>query len=350
MHEEEEALVVGGGAAGLAAAIELTDLGIEPLVLERRPGPWRHPRAAALTAQAMQMMGRWGVAPEITRQGFPAEPAMSIRRSLTAPELHRAPLSGHVWNCPQDQLEEVLAIRATAGGARISYGTQLIGLRPEDETVTATTATTDGVAAGIRARYVVGADGRRSTVREACAIGTTRARYLGHWISVLFRSPLRDYLSDPPFMRYRIEDAHGESSELVPAGADDRWLHFLEWQPERGRSQAQNSAERCIELIRSAAGVPDLPVQIIEITSSEHVSCVATEFSAARTLLAGDAAHTLDPAVGQSLSLALQDGSSAADAISTALAHGDDPGSLAGYDSGIRRRVDQVLTRELLTV
>lgn len=350
MREEEEALVVGGGPAGLAAAIELTDRGIEPLVLERRPGPWRQPRATALTAQAMHMMRRWGVAREITRQGFPAEPAMSIRTNLSAPELQPAPVSGHVWSCPQNQLEQVLAIRATAGGARISYGTQLIGLQPEDETVAATAATTDGVAAGIRARYVVGADGSRSTVRGACEIGTTQARYLGHWISVLFRSPLRDYLSDPPFMRYRIEDPDGAGAESGPAGADDRWLHFLRWHPERGQDAGDNDVGRCIELIRSAAGVADLPVQIIDIRSSEHVSCMATEFSAARTLLAGDAAHTLDPAVGQSLSLALQDGSSAAEFISAALTHGDDPGSLAEYGTAIRGRVDQVLSRELQTV
>src|SRR5262245_43810696 len=136
MHEAEGALVVGAGPAGLAAAIELTDLGIEPLVLERRARLWRHPRATALTAQAMQMMRRWGIASEITRQGFPAEPEMPISTRLTAPEPRRAPLPGHVWSCPQDRLEQILAIRATAGGARISYGTQLIGLRPADEAVT----------------------------------------------------------------------------------------------------------------------------------------------------------------------------------------------------------------------
>jgi putative polyketide hydroxylase len=348
--EQAEALVVGGGPAGLAAAIELTDLGIEPLLLERRTGPWRHPRATALTAPAMQMMWRWGVAAEVTRAGFPAEPAMSIRTSLTAPELDRAPLSGHVWSCPQDQLEDILAIRATAGGARISCGTQLIGLRPEDETVTATAATTGGVAAGIRAGYVVGADGTRSTVRQACDIGITRARHLGHWISILFRSPLRDYLSDPPFMRYRIEDPGGECAEFVPADAGDRWLHSLPWHPERGQRAGDYDAERCIALIRSVAGLADLPVQIIGIKSLEHTSCVATQFSAARTVLAGDAAHTIDPAVGQSLTLALQDGAGAAEAISRALAAGgDEAGPLADYDLGVRQRVDQVLSRELVS-
>jgi putative polyketide hydroxylase len=348
MHEEEEALVVGGGPAGLAAAIELADLGIEPLVLERRTGPWRHPRATALTAQAMQMMWRWGIGPEVTRQGFPAEPAVSIRTSLTAPELHRAPLTGQVWSCPQDRLEDILAIRATAGGARISYGTQLIGLRPGDQAVTATAATTDGVAAGISARFVVGADGARSTVRQACDIGSTHARHRGHRISILFRSPLRDYLTDPPFMRYQIEDLAGEPGELVPADAGDRWLHSLPWHPERGQRPADYDADQCIDVIRSVAGVADLPVQIIEIKPVEHTSCVATQFSVARTVLAGDAAHTIDPATGESLTLALQDGASAAGAIDQALADGAGPEPFAGYDQEVRQRLDHLLSRDLL--
>jgi putative polyketide hydroxylase len=349
MREEEDTVVVGGGPAGLAAAIELTDLGIEPLVLERRTGPWRHPRATALTAQAMHLMWRWGVGAEVTREGFPAEPAVSIRTSLTAPELHRAPLSGQVWSCPQDRLEDILAIRATAGGARISYGTQVIGLRPDDQAVTATAATTDGVAAGIPARYVVGADGARSTVRQAGDIGTTRARHLGHWISVLFSSPLRDYLSDPPFMRYRIEDPAGESAEFAPADGGDRWLHSVPWHPERGQRAGDYDAGLCIDLIRSVAGVADLPVQIIEVKSVEHTSSVATQFCTARTVLAGDAAHTIDPATGQSLTLALQDGAIAAGTISQALTDGDDPGALAGYDRDVRQRVDHLLSRELVS-
>ena len=64
-----------------------------------------------------------------------------------------------VWTCPQGRLEEILSIRALAGGAEVRYGTQLIGLCETAGAVTATAATTDGVAGGIRARYVVGADG-----------------------------------------------------------------------------------------------------------------------------------------------------------------------------------------------
>ena len=97
------------------------------------------------------------------------------------------------------------------------------------------------------------------------------------------------------------------------------------------------------------AGVSDLPVQIIEIKSVEHTCCVATQFSAARTVLAGDAAHTIDPAVGQGLTLALQDGASAADTIRRALADGDDPDPLADYDRDVRQRVDQLLSRELMS-
>ena len=157
--EQTDALIVGAGPGGLAAAIELADQGVEPLVLERRPRLSRHPRTTALTAEAMRLMSRWGVSDEVCRHGSPSGPALSGETGVAGSELPLLSPDEQVWTCPQGRLEEILSIRALAGGAEVRYGTQLIGLCETAGAVTATAATTDGVAAGIRARYVVGADG-----------------------------------------------------------------------------------------------------------------------------------------------------------------------------------------------
>ena len=279
MHEEQaEALVVGGGPAGLAAAIELTDQGIEPLVLERRPGLTRHPRATALTAVGMQLMWRWGVADEVSRQGFPAEQARSVRASLTAPERQRVPLTEHVWNCPQDRLEEILSVRAMAGGAEIRYGAQLIGLRPEADAIIATAATTDGVAAGIRARYVLGADGARSIVRQSSGIGVSQCGQPEHWLEgVVFRAPLREHLSDPPFMVYEIGAADGAGALLSPADEHDRWVLCVQWHPGLGQCLQDFDPARCTELVRAAAGLDGVPVQILSVQSFQLASVAADQ-------------------------------------------------------------------------
>lgn len=349
MHEEQaEVLIAGGGPAGLAAAIELGDNGFEPLILERRRGLSGQPRVTTLTAQAMQLMWRWGIADEVSRQGFPAEPAVSVRASLTAPELRRVPLTEHVWSCPQDRLEEILSVRALAGGAEIRYGTQLIGLRPAADGAVATAATADGVAAGIRARYVIGADGARSVVRQACGIGASPPRHPEHWLSIMFRAPLRDHVSDPPFMLYELEGPAGDGCFVVPADARDRWVMCLQWHPELGQSRADYGSARCAGLVRTAAGLPGLAVQVQSVRPFQLARAGADKFRAGRVLLAGNAARAFPSATAPGFSVALQDGAAAADVIARALARGDDPDTLDDYES-VRQRADQLPGRDLLS-
>jgi putative polyketide hydroxylase len=54
-------LIVGAGPAGLVAAAELARHGIEPLVIERRPRGFDHPRATALSTWSMELLRSWGL-------------------------------------------------------------------------------------------------------------------------------------------------------------------------------------------------------------------------------------------------------------------------------------------------
>jgi hypothetical protein len=87
----------------------------------------------------------------------------------------RVPFEQHAWTCAHDHLQTVLAQRATAAGAH-------------------------------------------STVRQASGIVTSRARTFGDWLSIVFRSPLRDYTGDPPFMVYGIGDP-ATGGVIVPTDA-----------------------------------------------------------------------------------------------------------------------------------
>ncbi len=124
------------------------------------------------------------------------------------------------------------------------------------------------------------------------------------------------------------------------------WVLCLQWHPELGQCLQDFGPVRCAELVRAAAGLDSVPARILSVQSFQLASVAADQVRAGRVLLAGDAARAAGPVAAPGLCLALQDGSTAAQAIAAAI--GGSPDSLDEYAELVRRPAPEVLSRELI--
>ena len=311
-------LVVGAGPAGLAAAIELTRHAVPVLLVERRTAPSSHPRATVLSLRSMELMRGWGLEDAVGARGAADVDASMLEAETlagaaagTAIEVgYPSPAQSRVLSpvapacVAQDDVEPLLLSHLRAqDGARVELGVAVTGvwIGTDGARVELRDVTT-GALRAVHARYVVAADGARSTVRDAVRIPMHGEDDVMAGFTTLIRAPLWDVVGPHRHLLYSV--THPASpSVFLPTGPSDRWLVGVALEDERPPDDT-----RIAELVRIGAGVPGLPVRIERSQSFSAAAQLADRFRSGPVFLAGDAAHRVTPRGGTGLNLALHDG------------------------------------------
>ena len=165
--ESFDVIVVGARCAGAPLAALLARGGLRVAVVEEATFPRDTLSTHCLHAQALSFLDRLGVTEKIRATGAPYLRRYDLRQDDLEfrAEIPRRPGDvGGIASVRRFLLDPILADTAAEFGADVRMGTRVIGLLEDRGRVSGVRVTRNGSEAALRARLVVGADGRNSTV------------------------------------------------------------------------------------------------------------------------------------------------------------------------------------------
>ncbi|WP_328581451.1 rifampin monooxygenase [Streptomyces sp. NBC_00370] len=294
-----DVIIAGAGPAGMMLAGELRLHGVRVVVVEKDAEPAAFIRSLGLHVRSIEVMDQRGLLERFLAEGR-QHPLGGFFAAIAKPAPEGLDTAhGYVLGIPQPVIDRLLAERAAELGAEIRRGCQLVGLSRSADGVSVELA--DGTE--LRARYLVGCDGGRSTVRKLLGVGfpgepsrtdtlvgemdvAASAEEIAAVVGEVRKTHLRFGVGPFGDHRFRVvvpaDGVAGDRSvpptlddfkrQLRAYGGTDFGIHSPRWLSRFG--DATRLAER---------------------------------YRTGRVLLAGDAAHVHPPVGGQGLNLGVQD-------------------------------------------
>ncbi len=354
---QADVVIIGGGPVGLLMAAELAGYGVDTALLEARAAVAERPKATTLHARAVQCLARRGHLPEHVPPSagpvggssgsslfhFAGLPGLVI----TAPEGEPGP----ILKCPQAELERLFEARARAAGARILREHRVTGIG-QDPAADVVTVRAEGPQGPVTctARYLVGADGARSLVREQAGIASdthpaTVSALMG---TVTLREPgtLSDGWHRTPrgWIVAKSEPAAAGAGSGTGSGPGTRThirtLNCTRPHTDRHQEPTLDELEQEVGWIAGRAIAMAEPRWLSRFSDFARL---ARTFRAGRVFLAGDAAHTHFPIGGQGLSTGVLDALNLGWKLALAVRGRAGAGLLDSYDLERRPAAQRVI-------
>ncbi|WP_177220232.1 FAD-dependent oxidoreductase [Agrococcus baldri] len=321
MTERVEVAIVGAGAVGLLLGCLLAQRGVDLIVLERRPAVSRASRAIGIHPPGLAALDAAGVGDAVRREAAGVEVGIALGGGR---ELARVPFGDRrILSLPQHRTEALLRERlAQLAPGALRTGAELVGLQ---QSVSGQVELELADGARVAARWAVGADGVRSTVRRLLGI----AWQPRPGVAAYAMADAPDRTGAPGAALLCLEPDGIVESFPMPDG-QRRWVARLPG-PSGPTRMEPLSLAALQRLLRERLGVaPELPAAA-KPSSFVARQRVATEFTRGRVALVGDAAHEISPIGGQGMSLGWLDAVAFDRALASAAPHERDGAALEGY-------------------
>ncbi|HEU5271368.1 MAG TPA: FAD-dependent monooxygenase [Jatrophihabitans sp.] len=286
-----DVLISGAGPTGLMLAGELRLAGVSTIVLERRAEPVQQSRALGFSARAIEEFDQRGLLPR-----FGELETIPIGHFGGLP-IDFGVIEGGSYGArgiPQSRTEAILAEWATGLGAELRRQHELIGLTTDELGVTAEVRTPHGTRR-LRARYLVGCDGSRSTVRELSGI-----EFLGtDAVIEMWLADVRGVKLRPRFSGERVP---GGMVMVLPAGPDVFRVGVYERTTGPRHSDQPPSFAEVADAFERLTGEDIHHAEPLWVSWFTDSSKQAGSYRNDRVFLAGDAVHVHLPIGAQGMS------------------------------------------------
>ncbi|MFM5950823.1 MAG: bifunctional 3-(3-hydroxy-phenyl)propionate/3-hydroxycinnamic acid hydroxylase [Novosphingobium sp.] len=320
MSVDCDVLIVGGGPTGVTLATLLARRGVDVIVIEKEAAIYPLPRAAHIDHEGMRILQEAGAAEAVMKTARRANRYDFL--NAKGEVLLRFEGSGQIapggWPAAnmihQPGVEaELRRALASQTNAALHSCWELVRFSEEPDRVIATVATPEGEKT-LRARYLIGADGARSPVREACGIHFDDLNFEEPWLVV---DVLVDDYSRLPTDNLQICNPERPTTCVLMGEGRHRWEFMI----KPGETAQQVSDDAFIDALLEPWNVKGA-VRLERKAVYTFRARIAAQWRKGRVLLAGDAAHQTPPFAGQGMCSGLRDAANLAWKLAAVTRHG----------------------------
>ncbi|MFE7172519.1 FAD-dependent monooxygenase [Streptomyces sp. NPDC057616] len=295
---DTDVVIAGAGPTGLMLACELRLAGAEVVVAERLPQRSGESRAGGIHSRTLEILDQRGILDRFLAEGEPQPVGHFSGLYLDFDESesrHPYPLM-----ILQSAIERLLEEWAGELGVTVRRSHEVRAVRQDAGAVTVDLATETGASTALRAGYLVGCDGGRSTVRKLAGIGFPGTE--ATMTALIGDVELPDLPEDYVWVR---RTPVGDYSAIA---FEPGWHRVITSEFDRvdGRDEPV-TFERLRQSLVRVAGTDFGMRNPRWVSRFNDAARQADRYRSGRVLLAGDAAHIHFPAGGQGLNMGVQD-------------------------------------------
>jgi 2,4-dichlorophenol 6-monooxygenase len=325
---ETDVLIVGSGPAGASAALFLSTLGVDNIMVTKYRWTANTPRAHITNQRTMEIFRDIGIEEEVLAEATPhelmgdtvfctsiaGEEIGRVRTWGTHPARHADyELASPSLNCdiPQTYLEPILVRNATVRGTHTRFSTEYLSHVQDEGGVTAVVRDRlNGHEYSIRAKYLIGADGARSKVASGIGLPMEGRMDIAGSMNITFSADIGHLVGHRPSVLYWVVQP-GSNVGGIGAGLVRMVRPWTEWLIVWGydineEPPVVDEAE-ATRIVRSLLGVPDLEVTVRGASLWGNNEQYATRLHSGRVFCAGDAVHKHPPSNGLGSNTSIQD-------------------------------------------